>query len=146
MEQKKKNLQQISQTILILIILDIFNLITQVAGISTNELEKTGIPKNLVITIIIITAAVIALAQAFMGFKGLKESKNPTKSKVHIVLAIIFAVLSIIAFVTNTISLVESFSNDDSIFNGIINILINAVDIVLFIMFAKYAIAVQKSE
>lgn len=146
MEQKKKNLQQISQTILILIILDIFNLITQVAGISTNELEKTGIPKNLVITIIIITAAVIALAQAFMGFKGLKESKNPTKSKFHIVLAIIFAVLSIIAFVTNTISLVESFSNDDSIFNGIINILINAVDIVLFIMFAKYAIAVQKSE
>lgn len=146
MEQKKKNLQQISQTILILIILDIFNLITQVAGISTNELEKTGISKNLVITIIIITAAVIALAQAFMGFKGLKESKNPTKSKFHIVLAIIFAVLSIIAFVTNTISLVESFSNDDSIFNGIINILINAVDIVLFIMFAKYAIAVQKSE
>lgn len=146
MEQKKKNLQQISQTILILIILDIFNLITQVAGISTNELEKTGISKSLVITIIIITAAVIALAQAFMGFKGLKESKNPTKSKFHIVLAIIFAVLSIIAFVTNTISLVESFSNDDSIFNGIINILINAVDIVLFIMFAKYAIAVQKSE
>lgn len=146
MEQKKKNLQQISQTILILIILDIFNLITQVAGISTNELEKTGIPKNLVITIIIITAAVIALAQAFMGFKGLKESKNPTKSKFHIVLAIIFAVLSIIAFVTNIISLVEIFSNDGSIFNGIINILINAVDIVLFIMFAKYAIAVQKSE
>lgn len=145
MEQKKKNLQQISQTILILIILDIFNLITQVAG-TTHELEKTGIPKNLVITIIIITAAIIALAQAFMGFKGLKESKNPTKSKVHIVLAIIFAVLSIIAFVTNTISLVEIFSNDDSIFNGIINILINAVDIVLFIMFAKYAIAVQKSE
>ena len=82
----------------------------------------------------------LVFADAFLGIKALKVSKNPNAAKGYITVAKIFLVLSVISAASAIVSL---FSGSINIVDGILNAVSSSLSAVIYIMFVGAAQAVR---
>lgn len=118
-----------------------------VADLWFGDLHHVAIPEGAPENILLITkifllsfSLLLLLPQIYIGVKGLRIAKNPTRTKGHIVLAIIllaFAVLSLIGPVAHLIS-------HGALLDDIMSLLSYLLEVIVFAEYIKYAIAVSK--
>ena len=146
MSKSRINLKIISIVVLILAALSLVNI---ASGLIFGALDEAEIPADAPDNILLITkifVAVISLIMlaphVYVGIKGIKVANKPNSSKAHIFWAIIliaFAAYSLISPIASVIILEDVLSN-------IFSIISIAFEIVVFILYTKYAIAVAKEK
>ena len=85
--------------------------------------------------------ALLVLAEAFIGIKGLKVSRQPNADKGYITVTKVFFVINIIAVLSFVTSL---FGPEVSVVDTILTLANTVLDIVIYAFFIKYATAVRK--
>ena len=146
MSKSRNNLKIISIVVLILAALSLVNIASELIFGALNDAEiPDGAPENTLLIAKIFLAVVSAIMLAphvYVGIKGIKVAKKPDSSKAHIVWAIIllaFAAYCLISPIASIIILEDVLSN-------IFSIISIAFEIVVFILYTKYAIAVAKEK
>ena len=100
---------------------------------------KTALRKSLS-ALLAVLMVFLTLAEAFIGIKGLRISREPNADRGHIVASKIFLVINVLAVV----SLVASLINNEAAVADTVITLANAIlDIIVYIYFIKSANAVR---
>lgn len=94
---------------------------------------------SVVVYITIALTALLVLADAFLGMKALKVSKNPTADKGYIIATMVFFVFSIVIVILGVIAL---FGAAD-IFDKILDLLLAVSTSVIYFLFMQAANAVR---
>lgn len=138
---------------LVLIVLGVFDFFTFVStmliayfdGTFTEALAKVDsdilVPVKVVLGIITVIMGLFVFADVLLGMKALKVSKTPVADKGYITLAKVFFVLSMIATVSNAVTL---FDGNASISDTILNLANSALGAIVYFSFIKYAKAVRQ--
>jgi hypothetical protein len=90
---------------------------------------------------LLIFSAVLLLPQIYVGVKGILVSKHPTRSKLHIIVAIVLFIFSIIGLVFPIIGII----NREAIFDNIGTIIGLLLEILVYFDYIKYAKMASKS-
>ena len=147
-----KNRKNLHDYGLVLIVLSVLNLFTFVFTVVTSFVDGTItealatvdaeilLPVKVMLGIIGAFMLLLVFADAFIGIKGMKVSKNPSADKGYIIAAKVFFVISVIAVVSAIFSL---FDGNSPIVDTIINLVNSALDAVVYILFVKAAYAVR---
>ena len=90
---------------------------------------------------LLIFSALLLLPQIYVGAKGILVSKHPTRSKLHIIVAIVLFVFSIIGLVFPIIGII----NREAIFDNIGTIIGLLLEILVYFDYIKYAKMASKS-
>ena len=143
-----ENRRKLRESGLVLIILGIVNLFMFVATIIGSIVDGTVaeslanvdadvlvVVKALLIVIGVIMA-LLAAADAFLGIKAIKVSKNPTASKGYITAAKVFMIMTCIAAIYHIVAV---FSGDASAVDSGLNLASLALSICIYNMFIKAA-------
>ncbi|MBR5446412.1 MAG: hypothetical protein IKV57_09815 [Clostridia bacterium] len=142
METSRKHLKEMSIVVLIFAAL---SLIRVIAALIFDEQIKaiSAVPGGtLTFTIItLVIALILTLPQIYVGIKGYRISKNPNKSKSHIVWATILGLLSVISMIAPIVSLIRNGYNADDVSN----LLDLALDVCIYCSFVQYAAEVRKA-
>lgn len=145
MEKSKNNLKIMSIIILAMTGVSLIRLILSfvMTDFNVEELPEEMTEEVYRVTLIVILAIslVCLIPQIYVGFKGLKMSKNPDSSGAHIVWATILFVLSIIALISPVRNLIDGGNIGDNV-TALIDCLI---DVVIFFSFIKYAKEIRAS-
>lgn len=88
-----------------------------------------------------IFSAVLLLPQIYVGVKGILVSMHPTRSKLHIIVAIVLFIFSIIGLVFPIIGII----NREAIFDNIGTIIVLLLEILVYFDYIKYAKMASKS-
>ena len=88
-----------------------------------------------------IFSAVLLLPQIYVGVKGILVSMHPTRSKLHIIVAIVLIIFSIIGLVFPIIGII----NREAIFDNIGTIIGLLLEILVYFDYIKYAKMASKS-
>lgn len=144
MQKSRKSLKISSIAILILAASDLLEIFANIIYGFDNVAIPEGAPENIIL-ITQITLAVMSflllLPWVYVGVKGLKEAKNPTSARAHIVWGIILTVIEIIGVISAVMALISagefSFANDFGLFYGI-------VKVTVFFDYVNHARAVAK--
>lgn len=139
MTKERKILKEYSVVILIFAALSLVRLIVDacVNGFSTETIPVEGVTEELVkiaVIIAFVLALLLLIPNVYVGFKGLKEAKNPTGAREHIVWALVLSIIYLIATISSVVEITKGFDIDK-----LIEILDVAVDTALF--FAYYLTA-----
>ena len=146
----RKKLHDYSIVMICFAVLNVFTFIGSVIStfvdgtidktLETVEPDIVGIVK---ITLIIfgVLLMVLAFSDAFIGFKGLKVSREPNADKGYIVVAKIFFVLNVIAVISSVASLIN---NTTPIIDGILSLANTVLDVIVYALFIKAATAVRR--
>ena len=145
MEQKKRNLKNISIVVLIFVAISLANI---VRGIVMTDFSAAQIPEgsseNLVLfaKIFIIGISLLLLApNIYIGVKGLKLAKKPNSAaKAHIIWGIILLVFSVFA----VIAPIQSLVNKGDIIDNILSLLSAILDVIVFFEYVRCAKALTK--
>ena len=103
-----------------------------------------GIPSAIVLITqisLFIFSAVLLLPQIYVGVKGILVSMHPTRSKLHIIVAIVLFIFSIIGLVFPIIGII----NREAIFDNIGTIIGLLLEILVYFDYIKYAKMASKS-
>ena len=103
-----------------------------------------GIPSAIVLITqisLFIFSAVLLLPQIYVGVKGILVSMHPTGSKLHIIVAIVLFIFSIIGLVFPIIGII----NREAIFDNIGTIIGLLLEILVYFDYIKYAKMASKS-
>lgn len=137
--KKNKNLYLYGVVLLGLAILDLVMFIISAASgeIKMVEHEKEALANFANFAIVCVVAAIIIsiLVNAYLGIKGMKESKKPSGGKAHIIIAKLIAILNIIVAVCVVVALFKS----DSMWNDIWTLCVSVVDAIFMFSYAKEA-------
>lgn len=148
MEQRKK-LHDYSLILIFLALLDVFTFVaTGIAsfldGTMQNALATVEpsilVPVKIVLGVLAVIMALATFGEAFIGFKGLKVSREPNADKGYITAAKFFLVLSAIASVS---AFASFFDNKADLVDTILNFCNVVLDVVLYVLFIKCATAVR---
>lgn len=140
MEKAQKNLKVLSIVLLVFAALSVIKMIVRVA-VSGFAIEGVGVEglSEEIIKIVAIVSWVISflfiLPEVYVGYKGLKISQEPDKSKAHIIVAIIMLVLAAISTLTNFVNLF----NAKDLFVAILSFVETGVDLIVYILYVKTA-------
>ena len=148
MENRKK-LHDYSLILIFLALLDVFTFVaTIIASLLDGSIQnalKTVEPSLLVAVKVMlgVLAALMAIetvAEAFIGFKGLKVSREPSADKGYITAAKFFLVFSVIASVS---AFTSFFDSNADLVDTILTFGNVVLDVVLYALFIKCANAVR---
>ena len=92
------------------------------------------------IVIVAVLSASMTFAEIFLGFKGLKVSREPNADKGYITLAKVFLVLSFIASIA---IFVTFFDGKASIVDTALNFTAAVLDVAIYIIFIRAAKSVR---
>lgn len=145
----RKNLHDYGLVLILLSVLNLFTFVgTIVAGFVDGSIPEAlaGVEADILIAVKVmlgVFGAIMGLfifADAFIGFKALRVSENPTADKWYINLGKVFCVLSFIA----TVFAIRSFFDSNASIVDSILIFVNAgLDTVIYFLFVKAANAVR---
>ena len=90
---------------------------------------------------LLIFSALLLLPQIYVGVKGILVSMHPTRSKLHIIVAIVLFIFSIIGLVFPIIGII----NREAIFDNIGTIIGLLLEILVYFDYIKYAKMASKS-
>ena len=149
MENKRKTLHDYSLVLILLAVLDVFSFFAMaIAGIVNGSISETlatvepdlvgAVKIGLIVCFVIM--ALLTFSTAFVGFKGLKVSREPNADKGYITVAKIFLVLSAIAAVSFFASL---FDGNSDLVDAIFSFANVVLDLVIYALFIKAANAVR---
>ena len=148
--ENRKALHDYSLLLVFLAVLNLFSFLSSVVGsIIDGTIDKalatadSDILVAVKVVLIIIAAlmAVIAFSDAFIGFKGLKISREPKADKGYIIAAKVFMVINVLA----TIFAIVALANGSTpIIDGILNLACVVTDVFAYILFIKAATKVRK--
>ena len=145
MEKERKLLKEFSIVILIFVGLSLARMIADVIinGFTATSVVEGVSPEAMgVIAVVVwVLGIIFLLPEIYIGFKGIKVAKNPDNSKSHILIAKIIFVFLIIALIS---AIIEVFKTTD-IAMSIITIADLILDVVIYILYIKYAKAVRNS-
>lgn len=146
MSKSRNNLKIISIVILILAAISLVNIASELIFGALNEVElPEGAPDNtlLITKIFLAVVSVIMLApHVYVGIKGMKVANKPNSSKAHIVWAIIllaFAAYCLISPIASIIILEDVVAN-------IFSVISIAIEVFVFAVYIKFALAVSKGK
>ena len=146
---KRKNLHDYSMLLIFLAAIDVFNFVaTVVSSIIDGSFSDAlvSVESDMVnavkIALIIVAAlmVIMTLAEAFIGFKGLKISREPNADKGYITMAKVFLVISIIASIS---FFVTFFDGKTPIIDTALNFVAVVLDVAIYIIFIKTAKSVR---
>ena len=144
MEKNRKNLRDMSGLVLFCTLLSAIRLISDslaldfnIQNLPADVTEGLAAVSRIVLCVI---GFILLLPQVYMGVKGIKLSKKPDASKGHIVWAIILTVMTAIAIYTPVSDIIAGVQ----VGANIMELVIMAVDILLFVTYAVCAKRVQK--
>jgi hypothetical protein len=147
--EKRKNLHDYSLLLIFLAVLDLFTFaLTVIDGIVDGSIAKAldkvepdmlmGV--KVFLGIIFAVTLLLTVAEALIGIKGLKVSREPNADKGYIGAAKVFFVLSIIATVSFFMTF---FENNAPIIDTILNFVNVVLDVAVYAIFIKSAKAVR---
>lgn len=115
MNKERKQLKEYSVVILILAVLSLVRLIVDVCvyGFDPSTVNIEGANDDIIKASLIITfvlSIILFIPDIYVGFKGMKEAKNPTGARAHIVWALILAILATIATVSSIVDIANTFN------------------------------------
>ena len=146
MEKSQKMLKESAIAILILaalsLVRSIVSAITNGFKVDLNNIPE-GFTEDLVrVTMIIVFACsiVVLLVQLYIGFKGIKVANAPGSAKAPALLALILAVLAAVSVISEIGNIVKVFAVPT-----LLQIIISAVDVLIFGMFFVSAKQVNKA-
>jgi hypothetical protein len=146
MSESKKHLKISSWLVLLLTLETIVNLICELAfGEINNAQIPEGSPENILLItkiFIIVVATLILIPQIYIGIKGLCVVKKPTKSKLHIYLAIVLFAISIASLMDPILAIVNATDTG----NAIGRLLMIIFEAIVYFDYIKYARAVAKGK
>lgn len=147
--ENRKNLHDYGLLLIFLGVLNLFMFIeTIVAAIVSGELGAVlatvepdiSLAVNITLGVMGGLMALLVFADALIGLKALKVSKNPSAAKGYITVAKIFFVLSLIATVSAAVTLIKG--NADMI-KSILNLANTVLSVAVYFIFIKSATAVR---
>ena len=147
MEKNKKNLKVLSILILALAVYSLIRIVLSVFSIDLNPEDLTdGASSSLLLVgqiFVCVVSLLLLLPQIFVGIKGIKVSNNPdsSKSKAHIVWAVILTVLSFIGILSPVSELIQG----GDVLNNVLAAADLAVDAIMYIEYVNYAKKVMKA-
>lgn len=144
MEHSRKHLKEAAKLILFLTALSFIKMVGHffIGGFKVDSVP-TGVPHELLMTVAIVMFVIsllLLLPQIYVGVKGIKIAKNPVPTKGHIVwtvILLVFAGLSII-------SIISSMFEAANVIENIFNILNQALYVLAYVIYIKYANEVLK--
>ena len=145
----RKKLNDVSIALIVLAACDLFSffgtlLVKYFDGTFESALpEASASVITIAVIILLVFGAIVTGAQILIGYKGYKESKNPTGAKGYITAAYIFWVIAILGVVTSAVSVFKA-TGTDSIVNGI-SVISVALDVCIYGMFITEAKKLRKS-
>jgi hypothetical protein len=146
MTESKKQLKIASFLVLILAAISTVDIALELCFGKINSVHiPDGAPENtlLIAKIIIgVVSAMILIPQFYVGIKGLRIVKNPTKSKAHIICAIV--ILGFIAWglVENVLGIVSQSETGDYV-GALLDHILEGI---VYIDYVRYARAVAKGK
>jgi uncharacterized membrane protein YwaF len=142
MENSLKRLKWESIGILVFTVANFVEFISSfifASGDSGSDLSKSTL---IIVNVISIIFAVAILAvKCYVGIKGLLIAKNPDSSRLHIILAKIIFVVSVITFAISGILALFS----DSASDAVSSLLLSAVEVAIYFDYIKYAKEASKN-
>lgn len=117
MSKSRKDLRLLSIIVLICVAISFVMTMIDICqfGLALPSVVIEGVSKE-VIEILAITIIVFKLLflfpQVYVGIKGIKEAKNPTKAKAHIVWAFIITLLFALATIAAIIDVIKALNID----------------------------------
>lgn len=147
--EKRKKLHDYSLVMILLAVLGTLNFVSTAVSILIDGTVRDAfasvdaeilLPVKIVFGILAVLMVFLTLAEAFIGIKGLRISREPNADRGHIVASKIFLVINVLAVV----SLVASLINNEAAVADTVITLANAIlDIIVYIYFIKSANAVR---
>lgn len=146
----RKTLHDFSLIMICVAVLNVFNFFgTVISALVDGTVNKTlnSVEPDMVgtakITLVIfaVLMVILALSDAFIGFKGLKVSREPNADKGYIVATKVFFLLNIVAVVSSVFSLIN---NTTPIVDGILTLASTVIDVIIYAFFIKAATAVRQ--
>ena len=118
-------------------------------AICFGELNSASIPEGspeniLLITkiILVVVSAAILIPQFYVGFKGLKVAKKPSKAKAHINCAIVLLVLTVLSLIEPVVGIVLQKGAGDYI-GTLLDLILEGI---IYFDYIRYAKAVAKGK
>lgn len=143
MENIRKQLHYISLGLFLMIIFSIFNnasLILEMNNLDVATMTAEQLAaKPFAYGVVIAGALFHVIVLAFLGIKGIKEAKEPTNARFHIILAIIVCVFSGLS----AVSMIVNLFNGAQFFKIICELLFALIVAVDTFLYAKYAKAIR---
>lgn len=146
MEKSQKMLKESAIAILILAAL---SLVRSIVSAITNgfKVDVNAIPEGMTADVLRIAMIVafacsilVLLIQFYIGYKGLKVANAPGSAKAPAVLALILAVFAAVAVIGGIRDIVKVFD-----VTSLLQVIINAIDVLIFGMFYVSAKQVNKA-
>ena len=147
--KNRKNLHDYSLLLVVLAALELINLVAMAIGAVVNGTLADALSKvapnikgatEIVLMVFAALAVLLILAEAMIGFKGLKASRQPSAAKGYITAAKVFFVLSVLGTVSAVAGL---FDKPVDMFDAIITLVNVVLDVVVYFLFIKAAKAVR---
>lgn len=146
MEKSKKMLKESAIAILVLAAVSLVRSIVS-AAMDGFKVDTNAIPEGMtegMVRIGMIGAFVLSivfiLIHFYIGFKGIKAAHAPGSAKAPAVLALIFAVLAVVSVIGGVRDIIKAFDVP-----RLLQIIINAIDVLIFGMFFVSAKQVNKA-
>lgn len=148
--EKRKNLHDYGLALVVIGVLNLFSFVlTVVSGLVDGTINKALanveadiiVAVKIVLCIIAALMGLLAVADALIGIKALKISKNPKADKGHITAAKVFAVISVISAISAVVTL---FDGTAPIVDAIITLANSVLNVVVYVLFIKAAQAVRQ--
>ena len=140
MENSRTNLKIASFIVLLFAALTLVQLISELCfGEINNAVIPDGAPANvlLITKVVVISVSFICLLpQVYIGIKGLMMAKNPTSSRVHIIIAIVLFALTAIGLISPAVAIIKK-SEVGSNVSEIFSVLLELVIFYDYIVYAK---------
>ena len=144
MANSRKNLRTVS---IVVLAFSLIALVREVFSIFFKDFKMETLPEGATAGLVMATQIVLSVLMLillipdfYIGAKGLKVSKNPDSSKAHIVWATILAVLAGIRVISNLSALAQG-----DMISGLINVVLEVVDVAIYVVYIKFAKQVRKT-
>ena len=117
MIKERKSLKEYSVVILIFAALSLVRLIVDfcVNGFSAPTISIEGATEEMIkiaVIIAFVLSLLLLIPDVYVGFKGLKEAKNPTGARAHIVWALVLSIINLIAGISSVVEITKGFDVD----------------------------------
>ena len=146
MTESKKQLKVASYLVLVMAVISAVDIVLELCfGTINSMIIPEGAPENtlLIAKIFIgVISAMVLIPQFYVGFRGLRVVKKPTKSKAHIVWAIVILCFITWGLVENVIGIVSQSGTGDYVGALLDHIL----ELIIYIDYVRYARAVAKGK
>lgn len=138
METNNNNLKKISKFLMILAAYHAFSLVRYCMNLSVLDTSALDDMSLMVMPAISVMGGIpdvlSVLVYVFLCFKGHQEANDPSSAKLHIILALVWMIGSVLSVIGQAASLVSGVT-----LMMIVNLLFAAASVVLLFFYRKYA-------